>query len=41
LEQLKDCPPQLLGAGDGGGTAAKNFKIVYTSRREVYEVPNA
>lgn len=38
LAQLKDCPPELLGAGDGSGAAAKNYKIVYTSRREVYEV---
>jgi hypothetical protein len=38
LAQLKDCPPELLGAGDGSDGAAKNYKIVYTSRREVYEV---
>ena len=36
LALLKDCPPELMG-GEGGGEA-KNYKIVYTSRREVYEV---
>ncbi len=38
MAQLKDCPPELLGTGDGSDAAAKNYKIVYTSRREVYEV---
>jgi hypothetical protein len=38
LSLLKDCPPDLMGTGTGTDAAAKNYKIVYTSRREVYEV---
>jgi hypothetical protein len=26
-----------MGGGSGGNAAPKNYKIVYTSRREVYE----
>lgn len=34
---LKDCPPELMGSGGSSNADPKNYKIVYTSRREVYE----
>ena len=37
LSLLKDCPLELMGPGTGSNAAPKNYKIVYTSRREVYE----
>ncbi len=37
---LKDCPPELMGSGGSSNADPKNYKIVYTSRREVYEASN-
>ncbi len=40
LSLLKDCPPELMGSGGSSNAGPKNYKIVYTSRREVYEASN-